>query len=244
LIRESVLWASLSHPHILPLIGISLDLFKELPCMVTPWCANGNSKNFLQEQFAKAPVIDDIAVQQLYQAAQGLSYLHSEGLIHGDLRGANVMVDDTGNARLIDFGLSVLADSVFGFELPYVDISTLSHGGGATRWLAPELIDPEQYGLKFSRPTFRTDVYAFSMLAIETSASLMQLPFPDMRDSAILRHVLSGRRPFRPSLPDGSPIPDELWDLIAMCWSHNPEDRPPIEHVVKAMEDIVASYIG
>ena len=41
------------------------------------------------------------------------------------------------------------------------------HGGGAVRWTAPELFDPETFGLESRRATFKSDVYAFGCLCVE-----------------------------------------------------------------------------
>ena len=48
----------------------------------------------------------------LSEVAEGLGYLHSKGIVHGDLRGANVLVSEDGVARLPDFGLSKFLENV------------------------------------------------------------------------------------------------------------------------------------
>lgn len=100
------------------------------------------------------------AAGQLYQIALGLAYLHAEGVVHGDLHAGNVLVDENGAIRLTDFGMSLIAE---GTAYNYGS----HHGGGATRWSAPELFDPEAFGLESSRPTFQSDIYAFACVCIE-----------------------------------------------------------------------------
>lgn len=51
------------------------------------------------------------------------------------------------------------------------------HGGGAMRWKAPELVDPEEFGLETTRPTFASDVFAFGCLCIEVRTSTMHSVF-------------------------------------------------------------------
>ena len=97
---------------------------------------------------------------QLRQISLGLGYLHDEGIVHGDLHGRNILVDSGGCVRLTDFGLSLLAEGT-----PYNYGSV--HGGGAIRWSAPELFEPEEFGLDNARPTPRSDVYAFACVCIE-----------------------------------------------------------------------------
>ena len=97
---------------------------------------------------------------QLHEISMGLAYLHSEGIVHGDIHAGNVLVDRNGAARLADFGLSLLSE---GTAYNYGS----QHGGGATRFSAPELFDPEEFGLESSRPTFQSDVYAFACVCVE-----------------------------------------------------------------------------
>ena len=93
--------------------------------------------------------------------------MHSEGIVHGDLHAGNVLLDANMMARLTDFGMSVIAE---GTGYNYNSI----HGGGAIRWTAPELIDPEEFGSETSRPTCPSDVYSLSLTVIEVGIALIQ----------------------------------------------------------------------
>ncbi|KAG6903697.1 hypothetical protein DXG01_015534, partial [Tephrocybe rancida] len=65
----------------------------------------------------------------------GLTYLHKNSIIHGDLKGASILVDDVGRARLTDFGISMSDTQV----IARTTQSSGNTGGGLTRWQAPEL---------------------------------------------------------------------------------------------------------
>ena len=69
------------------------------------------------------------------------------------------MIDHDMEVKLADFGLSVFAD---GASNSYASVRA-----GATRWLAPELIDPAEFGKQSSRPTFMSDIYSFACVVIE-----------------------------------------------------------------------------
>jgi serine/threonine protein kinase len=193
---EAVTWQQLSHPNVLPFFGV-FHLERNPPriCLACPWMENGNVVQFLADQ---APDTDCISLVskisevwhcihnncfiQSLDIAQGLKYLHSENIIHGDLKGVcfslsillqttcltilhqlNILVSRMRRACLADFGLSTAADSKY--------MST-TRPRGTLRWQAPELLldvldsdspSPER------RNTFATDVYAFALVCYEAS---------------------------------------------------------------------------
>lgn len=74
--------------------------------------------------------------------------------------------------RLTDFGMSVIAEGT-GYNYGSVR-------GGAVRWLAPELLDPEQFDMDHSRPTYASDVYAFALTAVEVCNFLYALRYTQL----------------------------------------------------------------
>lgn len=95
-------------------------------------------------------------MKQLRQTADALHYLHSKGVVHGDVKGNNILISDSGSALLCDFSLTKV--------LPEVT-STLMKGAGSVRWMAPELWDN-------AAKSFDTDVYAFGMTIAEVCVDL------------------------------------------------------------------------
>jgi serine/threonine protein kinase len=100
---------------------------------------------------------------QLFEIAQGLAYLHSQDIIHGDLRGTNILVDDKGHACLADFGLAVFSNATLANQS--------SQHGGSVRWMGPELLYPQSCGLENFQRTFANDVYSFACVCIEVCPS-------------------------------------------------------------------------
>ncbi|KAJ7145875.1 kinase-like domain-containing protein [Mycena epipterygia] len=141
--REALVWKDLHHPHILPFIGIDRENFPPLMCMVSPWMEHGTILKFLDVHGRGN--VDRL----LLEIAQGLQYLHSCNIVHGDLKGANILINEDWSACLADFGLSIFSDA-----------TATSTRAGTIYWMAPELIAPERFKRSFARTT-ASDVYAF-----------------------------------------------------------------------------------
>ncbi|KAJ7041252.1 kinase-like domain-containing protein, partial [Mycena alexandri] len=174
--------------------------------LVSPWMENGTVLNYL-EIHGHANV-DKL----LYEVAQGLLYLHSRNYAHGDLRGANILINQDQSACLADFGLSVISDATF---------SGSSTRAGSIYWMAPELIDPDHFGGKFKTPA--SDVYAFGCVCVE--ANLRSETYP-----VAMFKIVTGTRPERPP-----GMLDMLWQCINTYWVDDPAARPATEVVVQNM---------
>ncbi|KAJ7938157.1 kinase-like domain-containing protein, partial [Mycena leptocephala] len=151
--REALVWKDLHHQHILPFLGIDRDSFPSSFCMVSPWMEHGTVVTYLKDH-GHANV-----GKLLYEISQGLQYLHSRNIVHGDLRGANILINEAWSACLADFGLSIFSD---------ITSSMSTNRGGSLYWMAPELLDPDRFGTKFIR-TPATDVYAFGCVCLEVT---------------------------------------------------------------------------
>ncbi|KAF8150318.1 kinase-like domain-containing protein [Mycena galopus ATCC 62051] len=214
--REALLWKDLHHPNILPFLGIDSDSFgPSFLCMVSPWMKDGTVIKYL-ETHGHANV-DKL----LYEIAQGLEYLHSHNIVHGDLRGTNILIQEDGSACLADFGLSTFSDAT-------AAMSTTR--AGSTRWMAPELLAPEHFGFNFVR-TQATDVYAFGCVCFELYTG--QPPFATLPEPAILMKALNGERPDRPSGPPA--MSDMLWQHVTEFLAQSPTTRPSTTLVVQNM---------
>ena len=95
--------------------------------------------------------------------------------------------------------------------------------------MSPELIAPQQFGSKDSRPTKTSDCYALGMVIYETISG--NLPFHEHTDLAVIVKVLEGERP-----PRGARFAKSLWKMLELCWSSRPNNRPSIEDVLQCLE--------
>jgi len=173
--------------------------------------------------------------------------MHSRGMIHGDLKGVrtrkpqlclpltilifqlNILIDRTGRARLADFGLlTIVPDSS----------SVTSRGqGGTTRWMSPELLDPE---IQDHRQTIYSDCYALGMVIYEVLSE--KIPFYQFLNLVISWKVLKGDRPERPQGAEGAWFTDDVWEVLGRCWMSQPRDRPSVKDVLQCLEEVSRSW--
>ncbi|KIK56132.1 hypothetical protein GYMLUDRAFT_825126 [Collybiopsis luxurians FD-317 M1] len=103
--HEALVWRQLNHPNILPLLGVNTELFFPSFCLVSPWMEHRDIITYLK----KNPVYDLLSV--LTDVVAGICYLHSRDppVIHGDIRGGNILVTDDYRCCLADFGLTLVS---------------------------------------------------------------------------------------------------------------------------------------
>ncbi|KAH7919383.1 kinase-like protein [Leucogyrophana mollusca] len=221
---EAVLWAQLSNPHVLPFYGVHC-LPEPSPrlCLVSPWMENGNLTTYLKNN----PHANRLSL--MLDTALGVEYLHNfdPPVIHGDLKGLNILVTAGQSACVADFGLGILAqDSKIHFTP-----SGTSNAQGSLPWMAPELLrfDDSEDAPK-RRNSCASDIYAFGCVCYEMYSG--RPPFSEFPSARILSAILQNRRPSRPSTTEPD---DAIWALIGQCWDADPASRPCASEVVQKL---------
>ncbi|CAL1715566.1 unnamed protein product [Somion occarium] len=224
--HEILVWRNLEHPHILPYFGITENT-SGLPSIVSPWMEHEDIRNLLQhDSFTKRDVTDrrECLLRWIDEVASGLAYLHEEGIIHGDLRGANILIDSDWSVRLADFGVAVFVVE------EVVSQPFNSTRAGNPRWQAPELLAPafeDDLTLKRPRPTAQSDIFAFACVVVEVFTS--KNPYSNIpSDYTVAHKIVQGIRPLRPDTTTSEQVavPDDLWLLAERCWDEQPMKRP------------------
>ncbi|KAG6834221.1 hypothetical protein H0H93_011080 [Arthromyces matolae] len=135
--QEIILWGQLSHPNIVPFIGFFFH--KDLPgriALVSQWMENDNVNEYLKRN------PDAVRLLLALDIVRGLEYLHNDGVVHGCLKGAEILVDKSGRAQISDVGVSSTLDAhMLTSESRYKGAANLN-----VRWLAPELLDVDGEG--------------------------------------------------------------------------------------------------
>lgn len=142
--HEMYAWSKCDHPGILNVLGFARVGNHIL--IISPWMQEGSITSYI----ARYPLCNRL--QLCTQLAAAVEYLHSKGIVHGDIKGENVVVSDRGDAQLADFGSAMLT------RYTSLRFTQTRNGNGTLRFMAPELLS----GMSDQR-TFETDIYALGM---------------------------------------------------------------------------------
>jgi serine/threonine protein kinase len=222
--REIRTCARLKHHNILSVYGYTYG-FGLFMAIVSPWAENGNLTTYLERENACLTVARRFQI--LRNITEGLHYLHTNSVIHGDLTGPNVLIHGDGTACLADFGLSLVYSEVLSVSLA----SWTSTFHGNFRWLAPELLGDPDNELPI-RPTKYSDVYSFGGIMLQVLTG--RPPYYYLGEAAVIQRIGSGAKPLRSRYPVFS---DKYWHFIEECWSNTPQDRPLTEKLIRVIED-------
>ncbi|KAJ6620438.1 hypothetical protein B0H10DRAFT_2215964 [Mycena sp. CBHHK59/15] len=221
LARELSVWKRLDHKHVLNLLGTVSD-FGPYDSMVCPWLEQGSVSKYMERCGDILSMTDRL--QLLCEVADGLNYLHDNSIVHGDLTGSNILIDDEGKARLCDFGLSSIVVEFCGTS------SLTSCIGGAVRWA-----DSSLYSLSEDQVpaiTTRSDIYSFGSVTLEILSG--RIPYHYVRtDAQVVIEIHKGNKPRRPAQ---SFVTDSQWAFIQRCWAADAAQRPVSAEVVRAIQ--------
>ncbi|KAG8725647.1 hypothetical protein FRC11_001776, partial [Ceratobasidium sp. 423] len=151
-----------------------------------------------------------------------VEYLHNKGIIHGDIKGDNILISDTGDIRLADFGSAAL--------VTYLTLcfTRTSHLSCSIRFTAPEFLLDEG----FEKHTAKSDVYALGMTILQILTG--ELPYAELSNRLVWGKVLLRKLPSRSrfdAIVQDQRIKDGLWDLLKRCWEQDPNLRPTAAEV-------------
>ncbi|CAE6418559.1 unnamed protein product [Rhizoctonia solani] len=220
--HELYAWSKCNHPSILKNLGFAR--FGGHILLVSPWMKNGSLVHYLDEN----PQSDRLKLS--IELSSALAYLHSMGIIHGDIKAENVIMSDDGHSQLGDFGSAIL------LNYSSVDFSETGFKG-TLRFTAPELLDWE----KGKKPTVQSDIYAFGMTILQIMTG--KLPYADQPNHTVPNEVLVKKKmPDRPSLNKNfvsMTAEEELWCLLTWCWDHESDSRPNMMEVKETLVGLV-----
>lgn len=200
--EEVKLLRNLSHPNIVRYLGTARE--EEALNILLEFVPGGSISSLLGKFGSFTESVIRMYTKQLLQ---GLEYLHKNGIMHRDIKGANILVDNKGCIKLADFGASKQV----------VELATVSGAKsmkGTPYWMAPEVIRQTGHGLS-------ADIWSVGCTVIEMATG--KPPWSQQfQEVAALFHI--GTTKSHPPIPDH--LSPEAKDFLLKCLKKEPNLRP------------------
>jgi len=219
--QEAQAMAQLSHPHVVIVYDFVSDEHRW--ALVMELIENGETLSSLIKRSGRLPV--NRALRLISHTASALGHAHRRGIVHRDVKPANVMVihDDHGEkAKLTDFGIARI---MHGERRTHAQLTL-----GTLWYLAPEQAQN-------SAVDARADVYALGCTLYEALTGRVPFPYDNVA-RVLASHVSEPPRPLWGVIPG---VPQEVDALVARCLAKSPADRPRDgEELRVLLDDVLA----
>jgi eukaryotic-like serine/threonine-protein kinase len=206
--REAQTASALNHPHIVTVYDVGE--FEGHQFLVTEFVGGGTLKNWA----AQGKRTWQEVVELLTGVGDGLATAHQAGILHRDIKPDNILITESGYAKLADFGLAKLEEH----SQPADETRTLTEGRtrpgmivGTIAYMSPE----QASGMPLD---VRSDIFSFGVLLYESLAG--RRPFAAATSLELLQKVIH-----ESPAPLGNDIPDSLRALVAKALEKDPADR-------------------
>ncbi len=209
--REAQAAAALDHPNI-----CTVHEFDEAEekTFISMAYVEGQS---LKKKIESGPLELDEALKIATQVAEGLQEAHNRGVVHRDIKSANIMVTEKGQAKIMDFGLARVA----GGTLVTKEGTTM----GTIAYMSPEQARGEEVD-------HRTDIWSLGVVLYEMFSG--QLPFKGEHDQAVVYSILKEKPGSITNLR--SNVPMSIEQVVSKALEKNPDKR--YQHIEDLLEDL------
>ncbi|KAK6931863.1 Protein kinase domain [Dillenia turbinata] len=191
---------NLNHKNIVKYLG-SLKTRTHLH-IILEYVENGSLANIIKpNKFGPFP--EQLVAVYIAQVLEGLVYLHEQGVIHRDIKGANILTTKEGLVKLADFGVAT--------KLTEADVNTHSVVG-TPYWMAPEVIE-------MSGVCAASDIWSVGCTVIELLTCVP--PYYDLQPMPALFRIVQDDHP---PIPDG--LSPDITDFLRQCFKKDARQRP------------------
>ncbi|XP_072048954.1 uncharacterized protein [Amphiura filiformis] len=159
-----------------------------------------------------------------HQVANGMAFLSRQRCIHRDLAARNVLLNESFECKVSDFGL---AEDVMNGEV----YRRQNEGRLPIRWMAIESVLGDVH-------TTESDVWSFGVLLWEI-VTLGSRPYPKLKGDDIRKLLKNGQR-----MPRPKHCSEQLYNIMLACWEKEPSQRPSFEQLMKLLDEILEGQNG
>ncbi|CAJ1064819.1 mitogen-activated protein kinase kinase kinase kinase 5-like [Xyrichtys novacula] len=212
--QEIIIVKSCKHPNIVAYYGSYIRANKLWICM--EFCGGGSLQDIYH---VTGPLSEPQIAYICREMLQGLDYLHAQKKIHRDIKGANILLNDQGEVKLADFGISAQITATLARRMSFI---------GTPYWMAPEVAAVEIKG----GYNELCDVWSVGITAIELAE--LQPPLFDVHPLRVLFLMSkSGYQP--PKLKDKSRWSSMFYNFVKAMLVRNPKKRPSASKMLSHM---------
>ncbi len=205
LLREARAAAALDHPHVVRVLHAAFTA--AFPFLLLEWV---DGVDLRQAVLDRGPLPPALALEVALGVARGLAAVHAAGLVHRDVKPSNILIPETGGARLTDFGL---ARAAAGESLALTRTGDIV---GSPHYMAPEQWrDPR-------RAAAPADVYGLGACLFHMLTG--RAPYEGLRGAALAERLARNDGPGIDA--DLAATPPELRNLVARFMAIDPATRP------------------
>ena len=178
--------------------------------IILEYCDCGSAADFMLSIGRPFKEIEIASIIEMI--LEGLTLMHDKNLIHRDIKGANILLNIDGYAKLGDFGVGVQLDKD---ELR-------SSRKGTPYWMSPQVVTNSKYDCK-------TDIWSLGITCIELATG--QPPLGEYKPYHVMNII--AKNPPR-GLPEGKNFSKEFNDFVSKCLSIKPSDRPSSRELIRS----------
>src|SRR3989338_3368498 len=255
--RELFTALHMVHPNIIQMLGLHTETKRDggggpaaggggEEVVLVMELMDGSLSDVLYKRKERPP--DSERIRIALQVARAMAMLHARGILHRDLKSANILVSSHGVAKVCDFGLARRIDETqirrdsssrwLAEPLSARGSSELARGPsktsflhmtvvGSPPWTAPEVLLEKEYGLP-------VDVFSFGAVLFE----LISVRVPPMR-----RDTTTGNIPWH-TFEQPEDCPGGLWELMMRCTTTHPLDRPTFVEIIERLDQLLAAILA
>lgn len=201
------------HENVVSLVGIcetSTTLFvilEDIKITLKEMLLQSRHRDLQNNKFCL--VTENRVLQMCVDVARGMEFLHAKKIIHKRVACRNIIIGESGVAKVSGFGLS--------------HMRALHEAPDYTRWTSHEMLRQTRYNPK-------ADVWSFGCLMWETF-TIGATPYSHSGNKDVAARILRGMRPSQPSY-----VGDELFQLCLQCWQLDPDERPTFSSLLNELQ--------